>query len=49
MNQNAIHLLEQNRPKIDWYMFSVNPNIFTYDNDDLHEQFVKLTILSNKF
>tara|TARA_B110000503_G_scaffold123770_1_gene189656 strand:+ start:103 stop:267 length:165 start_codon:yes stop_codon:yes gene_type:complete len=48
-NPNAIHLLEKNIDKIDWEMLSRNPNIFTYDDKDLNEQFIKLAILSKLF
>ena len=36
-NQAAIHLLEQNPDKIDWYTLSLNPAIFTYDYDKMRE------------
>ena len=47
-NPNAIHLLEKYPKKIDWVMFSGNPNIFTFNNDDLNMQFEKLTLLNKK-
>ena len=30
-NLNAIELLKENQDKINWSLFSTNPNIFTYD------------------
>jgi hypothetical protein len=46
-NPNAINLLKENQHKIDWYHFSSNPSIFTYDyykmcnnNLDLKEELI---------
>jgi hypothetical protein len=45
-NANAVDLLGQNVHKIEWVWLSVNPNLFAYDKEDLHQQFIKLTIMS---
>jgi hypothetical protein len=36
-NQNAIELLKENQDKINWFCFSENPNIFTYDYKRMKE------------
>ena len=38
LNQNAIELLKENKDKIDWWKFSRNPNIFTYDYKKMKEK-----------
>ena len=37
-NPNAIHLLEANQDKIDWWALSKNPAIFQYDYDAMRER-----------
>ena len=37
-NPNAIELLKENQNKIDWFMFSQNPSIFTYDYKKMKEK-----------
>ena len=48
-NPNAMHLLEQNKEKINCYSISINPRIFTYDyvamkenHRDLKEELIQL-------
>ncbi len=36
-NPNAIHLLEQNQDKINWYSLSTNPAIFAYDYEEIKQ------------
>ena len=38
MNENAIHLLEQNPDKIDWDILSYNPAIFEIDYNALYKR-----------
>ena len=38
INPNAIELLKENQNKIDWFQFSKNPNIFTYDYEKMKEK-----------
>jgi hypothetical protein len=35
LNKNAIELLKENQDKINWWYFSQNPNIFTYDYEKM--------------
>ena len=37
LNPNAISLLKENQNKIDWFNFSQNPNIMTYDYNQMKE------------
>jgi len=37
-NPNAIHLLEANIDKIEWYWISGNPSIFEYDYKTMKEK-----------
>jgi hypothetical protein len=39
MNPNAIHLLEKNQDKIDWFQISRNPSIFEVTNN-LHKKLI---------
>jgi hypothetical protein len=36
-NPNAMHILEKNQDKIDYFWLSCNPNIFTYDYEKMHQ------------
>ena len=38
-NSSAIHLLEKNQDKIDWYFLSLNPSIFELDYCALKERY----------
>ncbi len=42
LNPNAIELLKDNQDKINWYMISKNPSIFTYDYKLIKENFKEL-------
>ena len=37
LNSNAMELLKKNQDKINWFFFSQNPNIFTYDYKKMKE------------
>jgi hypothetical protein len=41
-NKNAIHILEQNIDKIDWYKLSVNQSIIEVDYKTMSEQRMSL-------
>jgi len=41
-NPNAIHLLEQNQDKINWYAIFANPAIFVYDYAAMRENYREL-------
>jgi len=41
-NESAIELLKKNQDKIDWYMFSKNPSIFTYDYEKMQNSNLEL-------
>ena len=44
-NPNTIELLKKNQDKIYWYLFSTNPNIFTYDYKLMKENMKKSGIV----
>ena len=48
MNPNAFALIDIIIENEQWDILS-SFNIFTYDEDALNEEFIKLAILSNKF
>ena len=45
LNKNAIELLKENKDKIVWWIFSQNPNIFTYDYKLMKENMKKSGIV----
>jgi hypothetical protein len=44
LNPNAIHLLKQNKDKIDWDELSKNPNIFELDYIRMSENKIKIIL-----
>ena len=52
INKNAIHLLKQNKDKIDWYELSLNLSIFTYNYKELKlrmKETIAEDLMKNRF
>jgi hypothetical protein len=45
---NAINILENNKKKIDWYLFSKNPSIFEPDTKYINDNILNKAIILDK-
>ena len=53
VNRNAIPILEKNLDKVNWNWLSRNPNIFTYDYNEMKDRMynvgIKEDLMKNRF
>jgi hypothetical protein len=48
LNPAALHILQENPEKIDWFWFSANPSIFEYDYKNMKRPFTE-ELMQNRF